>query len=396
MRTYRLDRVSDAELLRALASLVSQDRSTTAALVAHVAEVDARKLYLPAGYASMYAYCLGELRLSEDAASKRIQAARVARDFPQCLEALADGRIHLTGLCVLAPHLSTENVDDLLAAATHKTKFEIEQLNAAAHPKSESLPLVCAAASPCTQHAPAHVPGVAASRVAPPQQRQAHVVKPIAQERFVLQLSMSKATHDKLEQLRSLLSHAIPGGDLAEVLDYALTTTIAQVEKRRYGAPKSRKARGSADPGRVPAQVRRAVWYRDHGQCAFVADDGHRCEARDHLEFDHIEPIARGGTSTVDNLRLHCRAHNQFQAERIFGGGFMAAKRAAAQTSAERERLFDCVAAALRGLGYRRERAQHAAAQSSAPGLTLEQHVKAALRITCAIRGGRREAPASA
>jgi len=95
MRAYRLDHLSDHDLLRALAALVAQECTTTASLLAHIAEVDARRLYLPAGYPSMYAYCLGELRLSEDAAFKRIQAARMARQFPMVFELLA--------ACISAP-----------------------------------------------------------------------------------------------------------------------------------------------------------------------------------------------------------------------------------------------------------------------------------------------------
>ncbi|HEY6867744.1 MAG TPA: hypothetical protein VI792_10830, partial [Candidatus Eisenbacteria bacterium] len=81
MRTYSLSHLPDATLLRDLAALVARDRATTAEMLAHLAEVDARKLYLPAAYPSMYAYCVGELRLSEDATWKRLQAARAARRF---------------------------------------------------------------------------------------------------------------------------------------------------------------------------------------------------------------------------------------------------------------------------------------------------------------------------
>ena len=91
MRSYSLTHLSDTVLLRDLAALIAHDRVTTAAVLAHIAEVDARRLHAPAGYPSMHAYCVGELRLSEDAASKRIQAARAARQFPALLDALADG-----------------------------------------------------------------------------------------------------------------------------------------------------------------------------------------------------------------------------------------------------------------------------------------------------------------
>ena len=125
MRAYSLSHLTDPELLRGLASLVAQDRATTATLLAHIAEFDARRLYLPAAYPSTFAYCVHELRLSEDAAYKRIQAARVARQFPVIFEALADGRLHLSAVGLLAPYLTSENADDLLAAATHRTKAEI-------------------------------------------------------------------------------------------------------------------------------------------------------------------------------------------------------------------------------------------------------------------------------
>ena len=82
MNDYSLAHLSDGVLLRDLAVLVSQDRATTASLLAHIAEVDARRLYVPAAYPSMYSYCVHELGLSEEAAFKRIHAARAARSRP--------------------------------------------------------------------------------------------------------------------------------------------------------------------------------------------------------------------------------------------------------------------------------------------------------------------------
>src|SRR5881396_3821106 len=98
----------------------------------------------------MYVYCVEKLRLSEDAAYKRIQAARAARRFPAIFAAVADGRLHLTALSLLVPHLTETNADDLLAAAAHKTKSDIDQLLAQRFPRTELLPLVRAipAASP--------------------------------------------------------------------------------------------------------------------------------------------------------------------------------------------------------------------------------------------------------
>ena len=79
MVTFALSHLSDHALLRDLASLVSREGTTTAELLAHLAEVDERKLYLPAAYPSMYMYCVQELHMSEDTAFKRLRVARTAR-----------------------------------------------------------------------------------------------------------------------------------------------------------------------------------------------------------------------------------------------------------------------------------------------------------------------------
>ncbi len=70
---------------------------------------------------------------------------------------------------------------------------------------------------------------------------------------------------------------------------------------------------------RLPAAVRRQVWARSGGQCEFVADDGRRCEERGFLEFHHRVPFAAGGVSSVTNVLIHCRSHNQHEADAFFG-----------------------------------------------------------------------------
>src|SRR5262245_7162919 len=126
MRDYKLSHLSDAALLRELAVLVSGDRVATAELLAYIAEVDARKLYAPEGHSSMHAYCVEELHLSDDEAYKRIQAARVARRFPVIFTAVAEGRLHLSAVVLIAPHLTDGNAAELIHAATHRRKVDIE------------------------------------------------------------------------------------------------------------------------------------------------------------------------------------------------------------------------------------------------------------------------------
>src|SRR5947199_3788844 len=122
MSIYSLCHVSDRDLLRDLASSVAEDRTTTTMLLARIAEVDARRLYVPAGFPSMYLYCVHELHLSEEAARKRIHAARTARQFPAIFDAVAEGRLHLSAVIVLAPHLTPETPTSPRAPTPHRPR----------------------------------------------------------------------------------------------------------------------------------------------------------------------------------------------------------------------------------------------------------------------------------
>ena len=164
----------------------------------------------------------------------------------------------------------------------------------------------------------------------PPFQPPARVT-PLAPERYALQVTISQETHDKLRRAQELLSHSLPSGNVAEVLDRALDALIRDLEKKKYAATQKpqAKARASKDPRHIPAHVKRAVLARDRGRCTFVSDSGVRCSSRRFLEFDHIHEVARGGRATVSGIRLLCRTHNQYAAECTFGAGFMDEKRRA-------------------------------------------------------------------
>ncbi len=110
-----------------------------------------------------------------------------------------------------------------------------------------------------------------------------------------------------------------------------------RLEKQRFAKSGKARPRRSATKGRyIPADIRRTVWDRDGGQCTFVSDNGKRCDSRKRLEYDHIEAVARGGQTTVNGIRLLCRAHNQLTAECTFGAGFMQGKRELSKCRAAR------------------------------------------------------------
>jgi hypothetical protein len=123
-----ISQLSDTELLSNTRALIGRSNQVFAALLAHLGEVEARGLHRTRACSSLYAYCIYELRLSEDAAVRRVTAARFVRQFPALLKAIAAGELHLTGLLMLGPHLTRDNHLEVLANAKHRTKKEIAQL----------------------------------------------------------------------------------------------------------------------------------------------------------------------------------------------------------------------------------------------------------------------------
>jgi hypothetical protein len=407
MRVYSLDHLSDSALLRDLDDHASGERTATAAFLARIAEVDARRLYVHAGYPSMHAYCVEKLRLSEDAAYKRIQAARAARRFPGIFEAVADGHVHLAGVCLIAPHLTPDNVTELLELATHKRKSEIEvalarRLSRPRDPQgaTASVRPIPSGVGPESDSSQVQLRSeVAQFELAPGQVESALQ----SEESYLLQVRLNAEEHALLRYAQDLLSHAVPSGDLACVLVRALRTLVAELEKRKFAAarrvrpvPQVRQVRQVANdattsagrPRHIPAYVKRAVWRRDGMRCTFENERGQRCSARRFLELDHVDPVARGGRASIEGLRVRCRAHNQMEAEQAFGAEFMDAKREAAR--AARAARDQAAAAAvhdrdvllgLRGLGVRLGEARLALAEIPRHDqASLEERIGAALR----------------
>lgn len=134
---YDLDSLANAALIAELERLVRTSHQATAEIIAHIAEVDRRKLYLDHACSSMFVYCTRRLRLSEQAAYRRIRVARAARELPEIFERLATGEVHLSGMSALVPRLNADNCSEMLAAARHSSTRDIEQLVADRYPKPD-------------------------------------------------------------------------------------------------------------------------------------------------------------------------------------------------------------------------------------------------------------------
>ncbi len=337
--------LSNQELLARVTQLADCEREATAALIAHLAELDKRRLYLAEGCSSLFTYCTQILHLSEHAAYGRIEAARAARRFPVVLERLAEGSVTLTTVGLLASHLTPENHRELLDAARHRSKRQVEELVARLRPQppvpSSVRKLPTASPPPARPRAPAEVTALPDAASPPRQSGDAHapaalplsspapasprprpaVVAPLAPERYRVQFTASAETYEKLRLAQALLRHQIPDGDVGKVFDRALTALLAELTRKKCAATaRLRKGRRPAPGSRyIPAKVKRVVWKRDGGRCAFGGRNGRRCAEENFLEFHHVVPYAAGGKATPDNIQLRCRAHNGYEAERYFG-----------------------------------------------------------------------------
>ena len=346
MLNISLSDLPDRALLDEAQRVVAHERRATAQVIALLMELDARRLYLGEGYSSLFVYCTQVLHLSEHATYGRIEAARAARRFPLILELLADGSITLTTVTLLASELTPENHRALLARARHKSKRDILLLVAELHPRPavEAAIRKLPAPKPVARAAGAGVEesligecadgqthsgssaATMASTLPPPRPA---VMIPLAPERYKIQFTVTRETHEKLRRVQNLLRHAIPNGDPAEIFDRALTLLLDDVGRTKLAATDHPRRSGPTAPGtrHIPAAVKRAVWARDDGRCTFVGTDG-RCGETGFLEFHHVVPYAAGGAPTVENLQLLCAAHNKHEADCFFGPSQLRERRA--------------------------------------------------------------------
>jgi hypothetical protein len=344
-----LTRLSDAELVARVKSLVARERDATAHLVAHLAELDTRDVYLREGYDSLYAYCRDALGLSEGETYNRIEVARAARRFPIILEMLAAGAVNLTAARLLAPHLTPANHREVLDSARGKKKSEIEEIVARLSLRPDvpasvrrlpalRLQVFPPAEAPSAPGAPALDPAApappATNVAAEPLSVPRAAVTPLSPDRYKLQLTIGGDTLEKLRLAKDMLSHAIPSGDDAAVLDRALTALLVDLAKKKFAdTRKPRRSRAKDARARdASAAVKRAVWVRDLGRCKFIGPTGHRCNERRFVEFHHVDPYALGGEATVEKIELRCRRHNDYEGRLYFG------KRRRDDTGAVREK----------------------------------------------------------
>ena len=326
-----LARLSDHELATQVKSLAARERDVAARMIAHLAEMDTRDIHLREGYPRLYDYCLKVLHLSEWEAYNRIEAARVARRFPILFGMLEEGSINLTGIKLLAPHLTSENHRTVLAAARWKDKLAIGEIVAKLDPQPDvptivipvpefgvvpAAPPPAAPANDLSDTASATPADVVPKIVVPLPPPRPVMLTPLSPKRYKLQLTISAETLEKLRRAKDMLGHSVPSSDDDAILNRALTVLIDKLAReKRAQTDKPRPSRSRNPRARRPSAAgRRAVWKRDGGRCKYVAPSGHRCEETRRIEPHHLDPWALGNDAdTPEAFELRCQRHNDYE-----------------------------------------------------------------------------------
>jgi hypothetical protein len=339
----------DETLTRRLVEIRKQERRLLVEFLRYLAELDRRRTVVAQGFPSLFAFCTDFLGLSKASAFRRTTAARLLARFPLVGECLADGRLNLTTLVELRDVLDEAHLTEILDRAAGRTEEQVKELVASLRPRAAPADLLrklpdqrnhCGGSGPKLPAASIAEPvaralaaaSMAASAAPPsaavrPETRSAARLEPIAPERHVLRVTVGPDFVADLEAARQALSHKLPHGGLEEVLHECLRVTLAQVERRRLGAGRTISAAEPPSGSRyVPVAIRKEVWTRDGGCCAFVGSAGRRCNSRHQVQLHHLDPFALGGRATAANLTLRCRVHNIHAAEQDYGAEHIARK----------------------------------------------------------------------
>lgn len=343
--TYR--KMSDGALLAALRQIRTRERSELAEFLAALGELDARHLANRKAYPSAFAFCVGELGLSEDEACRRVRAATACLRFNFILSYVLNGELNLCALSTIGPILTSKNAQEVVARACRKSARSVYRLAAELAPKPDpkdsirrlpelvlkeppALPTVSPPAPaagvprlPTAESPEASSPPPTIQTIQAPPAPRWDKITPTSPGRDGYTFAAPEDLSGMIRRIKELLWHKNPKMSLGEVLmevcRFWLKHNDPQLKLAAEG-PRPKRRESDPESRRIPEWVKDRVRQRDGGRCAFVSDEGRRCGETAGIEFDHILPYALGGRSDdPDNIREVCAGHNAYLAQLAFG-----------------------------------------------------------------------------
>ncbi len=350
-------KLKNKELLEKFSVLVRQEKEATASVVAHLSEIDRRKLYALEGYSSLFNYVTQKYHYSEGGAYRRIQGAKVYQKFPQTLVLLNEGKVNLMTLSLIEPHLNEKNGKELIDRVLGKSKREVEEVLSELSFKQEKiqdsirrLPLKKPMLEKTAQNFTFTGESENDQKEISQKEKEASLKMPLAlsgtasfnaQEvrRVKIEFTAGEEVAKLIERAKELLRHKYPQGKLEDLVREAFELLLEKKDPERKIQKQERKeilrpSRPQNDQNAkrpqndrqnntryIPQSLQREVFKRDEGRCSYVSPEGKHCGEKNFLELDHIHPWSLGGNSTSENLRLLCRTHNQWRSEKTFEAG---------------------------------------------------------------------------
>ena len=353
------------DLTKRLAELLRREHGALADFLVALADFDRERRWVELGHSSLFYFLHRELRLSKGAAFYRKTAAELIQRYPEVVEPLREGKLCITSVVELAKVITPENRGEVVPRFFHASKREAKAVAAELRPAEAAphrdvvtvLPLA-APAKALTRLEVATWPAPPDALVQPDELRseipaspprlpplvpvsaaRLDEVEPLTGDLRRFHTTVSKRFLAKLAAARDALSHSHPGADTEAVLEAALDLLLAANDRKKglLKKPRPSPARPPASPRHIPAEVKRAVWSRDGRCCRWPLASGGVCGSTTRLELDHVVPLARGGTSTVSNLRVLCDFHNQLAAKQVFGEPWMSQFTSRSETASGEE-----------------------------------------------------------
>lgn len=341
--------LTNVELDRSAGEVAVRENLEGARLIAHINEIRDRGYHLELGYSSLFEYCVKRLKLGEGVVYRKMQVAGACGKYPHILEALFANSLQLTTASLIAPHLTDDNVESLIAMAQHTSKRDLEKSLVRLAPKQTFRSSVRKQPSREPKVSlPEKKPETAAPQGAQPGPRD--LVEPATGERYNFRFSAAKEFTEKFERLAEVLGIESPQSHLEEIFDRAIELALDKKDPKRKRARRrereAKKERSRAPrPGEaatvteesptrespavtrhVPSEVRERVLERAGYQCQYRGPDGVRCSSRIGLEVEHTKPFAVWRTHAEQHLEAFCPAHNRFAAEKFYGREFIRQK----------------------------------------------------------------------
>ena len=329
--------MSDRELINQLKKLVKQEQTLTLQIIFHLAEIERRGLYLEMAYSTLTEYCIHELGYGDSSAWRRVRASKVIQQVPEVYDLMKKGALSLSAVLQVANVLDAGNKASLLPRIVGKSKRQIESIIAEYHipisiPDSARPRMVKKAVPSAPTGAGSQDAGGpelgeislhSEGKFGPTVKNSTPEIEVVLEKMFEIRFAADEELMELIQWMKRHLSHQFPkGAGYLEIFKHAMKyykqreDLGLQKESRKSSA----KVSTNTTTRHIPKTIKQKVWKRDNGRCTFVGSNGKRCNSDYLVQFDHYPiPYARGGPSTVDNLRLLCAKHNRHEAEKTYG-----------------------------------------------------------------------------